>query len=72
MLVILGVIALISGAFIANEIITLGFSWGGVLSLLIASMRYWSLAGNLIKVLILGIALASLIWLAIKKFGNNE
>ena len=69
-LVMLGVISLILGAFLANEIVTLGLSWGGVLSLVIASMRYWSTADNIIKVLILGFALAVLIWLAIKKFGK--
>lgn len=71
MLIILGVISLALGAFLANEILTLGLSWGGVLSLIIASMRYWGTADNWIKVLILGLALAVLIWLAIKKFGNN-
>ncbi len=69
-LVILGVLSLVAGAFIANEIVTLGLSWGGVLSLVIASMRYWSSADNLIRVLILGFALVVLIWLAIKKFGK--
>ncbi len=67
-LVVLGVISLILGVFIANEIIALSLSWGGVLSLIISSMRYWSTADNLIKVLILGFALVALIWLAIKKF----
>ena len=69
-LVVLGVISLVLGVFIANEIVTLGLSWGGVLSLIIASMRYWSSADNLIRVLILGFALAVLIWLAIRKFGK--
>ncbi|KKR79788.1 MAG: hypothetical protein UU24_C0002G0024 [Candidatus Nomurabacteria bacterium GW2011_GWA2_40_9] len=68
MLVVFGVLALILGAFISNEIVTIGFSWGGVISLIIASIRYWSTADNLIKVLILGFALDALIWLAIKKF----
>ena len=69
-LVVLGVISLALGAFLVNEIVTLGLSWGGVLSLIIASMRYWSSADNLIRVLILGFALIVLIWLAIKKFGK--
>ena len=69
-LVVLGVLSLVVGAFITNEIVTLGLSWGGVLSLIIASMRYWSSADNLIRVLILGFALVVLIWLAIKKFGK--
>lgn len=68
MLVVLGVVSLILGVFLANEIITVGLSWGGVLSLVIASMRYWSSADNLIRVLILGFALVVLIWLAVKKF----
>ena len=68
MLVALGVISLLLGAFAANAIVSLGFSWGGVLSLIVASVRYWSTADNLIKVLILAAALGALIWLAIKKF----
>lgn len=71
MLVVFGILSLVLGAFIPNEIITLGLSWGGVLSLIIASMRYWSTADNVVKVIILAIALGALIWLAIKKFGNN-
>ena len=71
-LVVLGAISLLLGAFMGNEIISLGLSWGGVLSLLIASLRYWSNADNWAKVLILGIALSALIWLAVKKFSNNS
>ncbi len=67
MLVVLGIISFVVGAFLFNEIVALGLSWGGVLSLLIASMRYWSTADNFIKVLILGFALAVLIWLAMRK-----
>ncbi len=67
-LVILGVISLIVGALIGHEVLSLAFAWGGVLSLVIASMRYWSDANNLLKVFILAIALGGLIWTAIKKF----
>jgi hypothetical protein len=70
-LVILGVVSFLLGVFIPNEIITFGFSWGGVLSFIVASIRYWSDANNWVKVLILAVALGALIWLAIKKFGNN-
>ncbi len=66
-LVVLGVISLALGMFLANEILVLGLSWGGVLSLVIASIRYWSQADNLVRVLILGFALAVLIWLAVRK-----
>ena len=69
-LIILGIISLISGGFIAISILSIAFAWGGVLSLIIASMRYWSQADNLAKVVILAIALGILIWLAIKKFNK--
>lgn len=70
-LVVLGAIFLLVGAFVVNEIVSLGLSWGGVLSLIIASMRYWSDADNWVKVLILAIALVTLFWIAIKKFGKQ-
>lgn len=69
-LVLLGVIVLILGAFVTVSILSLAFSWGGVLSLVIASMRYWSSADKIVRVVILGIALATLIWLAVKKFSK--
>lgn len=69
-LVVLGVLSLVLGAVLANTLLILAFSWGGVLSLVIASVRYWSDADNLIKVLILGAALGALIWIAVRKFGK--
>ncbi|MFA5933629.1 MAG: hypothetical protein WC795_00155 [Candidatus Paceibacterota bacterium] len=71
-LVVLGVLTIVAGAFLgAYEIIATSFSWGGVLSFLIASIRYWSSADKLVKVLILAAALGALIWIGIKKFGKN-
>jgi uncharacterized membrane protein len=67
-LILFGVASLIGGALLENEVLSLAFSWAGVLSLFIASVRYWSDANNLFKVIILAIALAGLIWTAIKKF----
>jgi hypothetical protein len=69
-LVGLGIISLVLAGFIAIQILSIAFAWGGVLSLIIASMRYWSLADNMSKVVILAIALGILIWLAIKKFNK--
>lgn len=69
-LVVLGVVVLVLGAFVQVGILSLAFSWGGVLSLIIASMRYWGSADKLVRVLILGFALAALIWLAVKKFSK--
>jgi len=69
-LVVLGIISLIAAGFLAISILSVAFAWGGVLSLIIASMRYWSQADNLAKVVILALALGILIWLAIKKFNK--
>lgn len=69
-LIILGIISLIFGGFVAISILSIAFAWGGVLSLIIASIRYWSQADNLAKVVILALALGILIWLAIKKFNK--
>jgi len=67
-LVVLGIIVLVLGSLFTNEILSLSFAWGGVLSLIIASMRYWTDADNLFKVIILAVALGVLIWVAVKKF----
>lgn len=69
-LIILGIISLISAGFISISILSVSFAWGGVLSLIIASMRYWSQADNWAKVILLAVALCILIWLAIKKFNK--
>ena len=67
--VIVGIASLILSVFlIGSEVVSLGLSFGGVLSLIIGSMSYWSNMNDMLRVVILGLALASLIWLAYKKF----
>ncbi len=71
-LVLLGAICVVIGNFLkTNLVVGVALSLSGVLSFIIASMRYWGSANDLIKVAILGVALAILVWLAFKKFGNN-
>ncbi len=68
-LIILGVISLGVGYAVgASSAVSLGLSLGGVLSLIIASMRYWSDMDDMVRVIILGLALIALIWFGIKKF----
>ena len=69
-LIILSVITLIAGVLVPFEVLSLGFSWAGVVSLLVATVKYWSDANNFIKVIILALALGALIWLAVKKMQN--
>lgn len=70
-LVVLGIALIIAGIYIRSaDAVSIGLSFGGVLSLIIGSARYWSEAGNILKVCILAVALAALIWLGMKKFKN--
>jgi hypothetical protein len=71
-LVLLGAICVALGSFLkSNILISIALSLAGVLSFIIASMRYWSSADDLIKVIILAIALGILIWVAVKKFKDR-
>lgn len=70
-LVILGALILLIGTFMkGNAVIANALSMAGVLSFIIASMRYWGEASDGIRVIILAIALALLFWVAYKKFKN--
>ncbi len=70
-LVILGALCVLLGNYLkGNFLLGQALSIAGVFSFIIASMRYWSNADNLLKVIILAIALIILIWIAIKKFKN--
>ena len=64
----IGALLVLLGVLIKEEVLAIALAWSGVLSLLIASMRYWSSANNLLKVGILALALAVLMWVAVKKF----
>jgi hypothetical protein len=68
-LVILGII-LIAGSFALafNWILSVSASMAGILSVIIASIRYWSEADNWLRVIILFIALCALIYFAVRKF----
>lgn len=68
-LVVLGAVSIVAGVALAvYPAVAVGLSYGGVLSLIIASMRYWSSANDVFRLLILAIALGALIWVGIKKF----
>ncbi|MDR3519456.1 MAG: hypothetical protein P4L63_01025 [Candidatus Pacebacteria bacterium] len=72
-LVILGALCVAVGTLLkSNLVIGIALSLAGVLSFIIASMRYWGSADDLIKVIILAIALAILFWVAVKKFKNQS
>jgi len=67
-LVISGVISLGLGFFLNTyTAVALGLSFGGVVSFIVGTIRYWSNMDDYLRVGVLGLALASLIWLGIKK-----
>jgi len=66
-LVVAGIISLLIGFFIKYQVVSIGLSLGGILSLIIASMRYWSYMDDWLRVAVLAVALCILIWLGIKK-----
>ncbi len=68
-LVLLGALAVFIGNFFkGNDVVSNGLALGGVLSFVIASMRYWGTANDWIRVAILLIAFMLLVWIAMKKF----
>lgn len=68
-LVVLGALCVAGGNFLkGNIVLGQSLSLAGVLSFVVASMRYWSSANDAIKVVILAIALLILVWVAVKRF----
>lgn len=71
-LVVAGTALLIGGVFLTSaEAVALGFSFAGVLSLIIGTVRYWSSMDERLRVVVLGCALVALVWLGVKKFKDN-
>ncbi len=71
--VIAGIILLGGSVFLAGaEAVSLGLSFGGVLALIIGSTTYWSDMEDILRVVILGFALIALIFVAWKKFRDEE
>jgi hypothetical protein len=67
-LVILGVLSLVAGFFISGSAaVSLGLSLGGVLALIVGSVRYWSDMNDYLRVAVLAVALVVLIAIGVKK-----
>ncbi len=68
-LVVLGLLSLIVGYLLAmSSAVSLGLSLGGLVSLIIATVRYWSDMHEYLRLVILALALVALIYFGIKKF----
>lgn len=72
-LVIAGVASIIAGFSITqSEAVALGFSFGGLISLLVGTIRYWSSMTDYLRFIILGIALALLVFIGFKKLKDEN
>lgn len=70
---IVGLLTFLLGLFaISAKAVSSGFLGGGVLSLIIGTIRYWSGMDDYLRFSILGIALAILILIGYKKISNNN
>ena len=67
LMVISGFIALILGLFILNGAVSSGALLGGLFTLFIGTVSYWGRFQNWSKIVILGLILVALIWIAYKK-----
>ena len=66
---IAGILFLAGSVFLTGmEAVSLALSFGGVLALVIGATRYWSDMDDILRVVVLGLALAGLVWVAYKKF----
>jgi hypothetical protein len=64
---ILGTLILVGGIFITLPAISMGLMGGGLLTIIIAIMQYWSELAKWGRFIVLGLALAVLIWVGYKK-----
>jgi uncharacterized membrane protein len=68
MCIVLGIMALVIGAFLKLTSVGSGIMGGGVLTIIYGTIRYWGNMPDYGRFTILGIALAILIWIGYKKF----
>jgi hypothetical protein len=66
-LTIIGALSIIAGILIKVDSVAIGFLIGGILNIIIGTIRYWSGLQDVGRFLILGAVLALLVWVGIKK-----
>lgn len=68
-LIVLGALSIAAGFMLRiSPAVSAGLSYGGVLSFVIAAIRYWGEAGDLVRLAIVAAALVALIAIGVKKF----
>jgi len=67
-LLIAGLLSLFAGFLLNADAVSTGLSFGGILSIFIGTVRYWSDMDEILRFVLSGIALIILIWVGYKKF----
>jgi hypothetical protein len=71
-LVVIGIVVLGASFFVSTTpVLSSALALTAVLDFVVASIRYWSYSDELLKVIILFVALIALIYLAVKKFTDK-
>ena len=72
MLISLGAVSFIAGFFfVAVPAVSSGLLFGGLLSLFIGNVRYWSDMSEYLRLIVLAVVLATLIWLGYQKLKDK-
>jgi FtsH-binding integral membrane protein len=69
---ILGIISMVIAVILKNDTVSPGILGGGFLSILYGTIRDWSNLGDYLRLGLLGVALAILIWIGYKKMSSDE
>ncbi len=69
---ITGIGCIVGGSFLKIENVGSGLIGGGILTVIYGIIRYWGDAENILRVIIIGIALGVLIWIGFKKHKDND
>ena len=68
---IIGIVAIIIGTILNLVSVSAGLFGGGVMTIIYGTVRYWSELADWARFIILGIALAVLIWIGYKKLNKK-
>ncbi|MBI5398851.1 hypothetical protein HZB03_05295 [Candidatus Woesearchaeota archaeon] len=72
-LLITGMLSLITSLFIVSvSSVAYGFSFGGIVLIFIAIVKYWTELQDFMRFIILGLILAVLVWLGYKKLDSRK
>ena len=64
---IIGTITIVIAVLLSMEAVSAGFMGGGVILIIYGTIRYWGALSDILRTIMLGVALAVLVWIGYKK-----